>query len=139
MAELDIKKTQDKARESFQHSARAATDAAQRTAGAVDESVQTFADASTLLTSGFQEISREWLSLTQKRLKTNLDGFNMLIGCRNLDDFFSIQNELMKSNLEQSLENPRRIVELSMEVVKKATNQARASAERATDQARQAA
>lgn len=64
MAEVDIKKTQDKVRESIQHSARAATDAAQRTAGAVDESVQTFADASTFLSSGFEEISREWFSLT---------------------------------------------------------------------------
>jgi hypothetical protein len=135
----DTKKMQDKAREGVQHSARAAADATQRAAGAVDQSVQTFADASTLLTSGFQEISREWLALTQKRLKTNLDGFDRLLGCRNVDEFLSIQNELIKSNLEQFLENPRRIAELSMEVMKKATSQARESAERATDEARRAA
>jgi hypothetical protein len=135
----DTKKMQDKAREGVQHSARAAADATQRAAGAVDQSVQTFADASTLLTSGFQEISREWLALTQKRLKTNLDGFDRLLGCRNVDEFLSIQNELIKSNLEQFLENPRRIAELSMEVMKKATSQASAHADSGTDQARRAA
>jgi hypothetical protein len=139
MAERDVKKMQDNAREGFQHSARAAADATQRAASAIDESVKSFADVSTLLTSGLQEISREWLALSQKRVKTNLDGFNRLLSCRNVEDFLAIHNELIKSNVEQLLENPRRISELSMEVMKRATSQANAVAERATQEARRAA
>jgi phasin family protein len=94
---------------------------------------------STVLASGFQEISREWWSLAQNRLKTNLELSNKLLSCRTVPEALSVQSELAKCNLEQFLNDTRRLMELSMNAMGKMASHAEANMERATDQARRAA
>jgi hypothetical protein len=127
MAEADMKKVRDKAQEGFHEVTEAAVDATQRAAGAVDDNVRAFAEMSADLTSAFQEISREWWSLAQNRLKTNLELSNKLLNCRTVPETLSVQGELAKSNLEQFLNDSRRLMDLSIKAMSKVASQAEAN------------
>jgi hypothetical protein len=94
---------------------------------------------STVLASGFQEVSREWWRLSQNRLKTNLELTNKLLSCRTVPETLSVQSELAKSNLEQFLNDTHRLLELSMSAMGKVMNHAEGNIERATDQTQRAA
>ena len=107
----------------------------EETARQSSQNIEAVAEASTVLTQGVQDISREWMSLAQDRFKRNLDGFNELLRCRSLPDFIAVQSGLMRDNLEQMLSNSRRIAELSVQVADQAAQkiaaQARANERRA--------
>ena len=51
---------------------------------------------------------------SQKRLQRNLDGLQALARCRSMTDLAETQSSLMRDNLEQTLENSRRIAELTI-------------------------
>ncbi len=132
MAETDLKKIRDKAREGLHEAADAASDATQRAAGVADDNARTFAEMSTVLASSFQEISREWWTLTQNRLKTNLELSNKLLSCRTVPDALAVQGELAKANIDQFLNDTRRLMELWMNGMGKMTRHIEAGAERVT-------
>ena len=76
--------------------------------------------ASTMLTRGVQDLSREWFSLTQERLQKNLDDFGVLARCRSLPDFMAARSNIMRHNLEQTIEGTRRIAEVATRVANEA-------------------
>ena len=80
MMYADTKKMRETAREGLEGMAGATNDASQRTAGAMNDNMRAFAEMSSALTSGVQELSREWWSATQNRLRTNLELFNKQAG-----------------------------------------------------------
>jgi len=84
------------------------------------QNVQAIANTSTVLARGFQDISREWLRFTQARLDKNLDHLNALTNCRSIPDLMAVQSDLVRENLEQMIDNSRRIMELSAEVTNEA-------------------
>ena len=139
MAETDLKKMRDKARESLHQAADAASDVTQRAAGVADDNVRTFADMSTVLASSFQEMSREWWTLAQNRLTTNLELSNKLMSCRTVPDALAVQGEWAKANVEQFSNDTRRLMELWMNGMGKMTRHVEAGAERITSQVRRAA
>jgi hypothetical protein len=98
------------------------------------ESFKAVAQSNTVLTRGLQDVSREWFELSQKRLQTNLDGLNALARCRSMNDFVSVQSSLIRDNLEQTIDNSRRMAELTIqladEATRTATGEARQFAER---------
>ncbi|WP_262268686.1 MULTISPECIES: phasin family protein [Microvirga] len=73
---------------------------------------------------GFQDVSREWFELSQKRLQTNLDGLNALARCRSMNDFVTVQSSLIRDNLEQTVDNSRRMAELTMQLADEAARNA---------------
>ncbi|MBQ0823023.1 phasin family protein [Microvirga sp. HBU67558] len=77
-----------------------------------------------VLVRGFQDVSREWFELSQKRLQTNLDGLNALARCRSLNDFVTVQSSLIRDNLEQTVDNSRRMAELTMQLTDEAARNA---------------
>ena len=81
---------------------------------------------------GVQDVSREAFELSQKRLQTNLDGLSQLARCRSLSDFIAVQSSLLRENLEQTLNNSRRLAELTMHVTGEATRTVTAQAEKTT-------
>jgi len=87
----------------------------------VSDNVKSVARANTALTQGIQDLSREWLALSQKRLQTNLDGLNALSRCRSVSDLVTVQSSLIRDNLEQTADNSRRIAELTMQLADEAT------------------
>ena len=132
MAEQETKKMQDKAHEGFQQATRAVSETSEQAVAGFGESFRALAETSNALASGFQEASREWVAIAQNRLKANLDGINKLMSCKTLQDAITTQGELMRFNVEQFLEDSRRLADLSTKTMNKV-------AERATDQTRRAA
>ena len=66
---------------------------------------------STALTRGFQDLSREWLTLTQAHLERNIDAINAIrASCRSLSELFKVQSELVRNNLQHTLEDTQRMV-----------------------------
>jgi hypothetical protein len=95
------------------------------------QNIEAVSEASTILARGVQDASREWLGLVQDRLEKNLDGFNELVRCRSVQDLITVQSDLMRDTLEQTIHTSRRIAQLSVRVADEAT--------RRTDRARRAA
>jgi len=89
-----------------------------------ERSWQTFqagAHANTVWARGFQDLSQEWMNLLRERLQRNIDGFTALSRCRSVPDFMSVQGELLRDSLQQTIECTRRMAEMSTRVADEAT------------------
>jgi phasin family protein len=84
------------------------------------ENVGAVTEAGSVLMRGFQELSREWLELVQQRVQTNAEGLTKLAKCRSLPDVAAVQSELARENLQQMIDNTRRIAERSIQVANEA-------------------
>ncbi|MDF3061135.1 MAG: hypothetical protein K0S06_1244 [Microvirga sp.] len=85
------------------------------------EGLQAVAQSSTALARGFQEISREWVAMTQNRLQMNVEALTAISRCRSLPEFLAAQTALVRGNIELTLENSQRLTQLSMTAVREAT------------------
>jgi hypothetical protein len=79
------------------------------------------AQSGTALARGLQEVSREVVTRSQQRLQRNLDGLQALARCRSMTDFVEVQSSLLRDNLEQTVENSRRLAELTLQMTDEAT------------------
>ena len=95
------------------------------------QSLEMMTQASTMLTRGVQDLSREWFSLTQERLQKNLDDFGTLARCRSLPDVMAAQSNLLRDNLEQTVESTRRIAEVATRVANEASQALKAQTKKA--------
>jgi phasin family protein len=82
--------------------------------------LEAIAECGGVLMRGFQEISREWLSLARHRMQRNLDGLQALAACRTLQDAVAAQTELARDNIREMAENTRQIAETSAKVAQEA-------------------
>jgi len=112
---------------------------AQDLGGQVSENLRAVAQSSTALVHGVQNVSREAFELSQKRLQTNLDGLNQLARCRTLSDFVAVQSSLLRENLEQTLNNSRRLAELTIQATDVATRTVTAQVDKTTQRLNRAA
>jgi hypothetical protein len=81
----------------------------------VTEIVRTGTERAQVVARGMQDISHECLRLSQERLQTNLDGISKLIQCRSVQELAATQASLARLNIEQTLYNTLRIVELAVQ------------------------
>jgi hypothetical protein len=95
------------------------------------QSLEMMTQASTMLTRGVQDLSREWFSLTQERLQKNLDDFGVLARCRSIPDFMAAQSNITRHNLEQTIEGTRRIAEVATRVANEAGQTLKAETKKA--------
>jgi phasin family protein len=84
------------------------------------QSLEMMTQASTMLTRGVQDLSREWFSLTQERLQKNVEDLSVLARCQSVPDFMAAQSNIMRHNLEQTIEGARRIAEVATRVANEA-------------------
>jgi phasin family protein len=99
------------------------------------QTIQAGARANTVWARGVQDLTQEWLKLLQERLQRNKDGFSALSRCRSVPDFMSVQGELLRDSLQQSLESTRRMAEVSTRIADEATRTISTQAREATRQA----
>jgi hypothetical protein len=92
--------------------------------------LQAVAQAGTVLARGVQDVSREWFELSQKRLQKNLDGLSSLARCRSVPDFMAVQTSLIRDNLEQTLDNSRRMADLTRQLADEASRTVTVQAEK---------
>ena len=71
-------------------------------------------------------------------MQRNLEGLKELAHCRTLPDVLSLQTRLARENMEQMLNNSRRIAELSLQIASEASEIAGRAEEHAS-RARRAA
>jgi phasin family protein len=86
-----------------------------------------------ILARGFQEISREWLSLAQHRFQRNLEGLQALASCRTAQEIVAAQTDLVREHIQEVVENGRRIAEVSMNVANEAAQTFNGSTGRSRD------
>ena len=101
--------------------------------------LQALAQSGTELARGVQDVSREWFELSQKRLLKNLDGLSSLAQCRSVPDFMAVQTSLIRDNLEQTLDNSRRMAELTRQLADEASRIVTAQSEKALQRVSRAA
>jgi hypothetical protein len=97
------------------------------------------AQSGTALVRGLQEVSREVADRGQKRLQRNLDGMHALARCRSMTDLVEVHSSLLRDNLEQTVENSRRIAELTLRMADEAARTVTVQAEKAAERVSRAA
>ena len=118
---------------------QAGAEGAQTMALTMQEAVQTGLSTASELARGVQDVSREWFELSQKRLLKNLDGLSSLAQCRSVPDFMAVQTALIRDNLEQTLDNSRRMAELTRQLADEASRIVTAQAEKSLQRVSRAA
>jgi phasin family protein len=74
-----------------------------------------------VLTQGAQDLSREWMELTQAGVSKNVENLTALAGCRSFPELFAAQTKLVQENVQQMMEGSRRIAERSVQVAGQVT------------------
>lgn len=97
------------------------------------------AQSGTALAHGFQDVSREIVDRSQKRFQRNLDGLQAMARCRSMTDLVEVQSSLLRDNLEQTMDNSRRIAELTIQMADAAARTVTVQAEKAAERVRRAA
>jgi phasin family protein len=97
------------------------------------------AQSGTALARGLQDMSREVVERSQQRLQRNFDGWQALARCRSMTDFVEVQSSLLRDNLEQTLENSRRLAELTIQMADEATKTVTVQAEKTAQRFNRAA
>jgi hypothetical protein len=103
------------------------------------QNLRAVAQSGTALARGVQDVTRECVELSQKRLQTNLDGVSQLARCRSMSDLVAVQTALMRDNLEQTLNNSRRLAELTIQMADEATRTMTVQAEKTAQRISRAA
>jgi hypothetical protein len=75
----------------------------------------------TVLTQAFQDASRSWFGLAQKQFQRNLDGLNKLTHARSVQEFTTIQSELVRESLQHMVQDSKAITETSTRAVEEAS------------------
>jgi len=85
------------------------------------QNIEAVSQASTVLSKGAQELSREWLDVMRERLAKNVEARNRLAGCRSVQDLVTVQSELVRDGLGEAVNGSRRIAEASIRVADEAS------------------
>lgn len=114
--------------ETASHHAREATDRFTRTLGFSGEGSERLATQSkhdmeavtrcgTVMTQALQDASRSWFELSQKQWQRNLDGLNKLTRSGSVQEFATVQSELVRESLQHMVQDSRAIAETSLRAV----------------------
>jgi phasin family protein len=79
-------------------------------------------DSTHTITSVSEEFSRQWIETTRKMFETTINRSETLAGCRTPQEFFGMQAELARDNLNTVLHGTRRLSEISARAAQEATN-----------------
>lgn len=93
-----------------------ATQAFQQSSG----NMQAMFETTTIIADGLRELSGQWMQFVQGRTEQNLDHFDRLMGCRNLQDWMASQTQIAREHFEALLESARRTCERSTQVADEA-------------------
>jgi hypothetical protein len=96
------------------------------------QNLRAVAQSGTAVARGVQDVARECVELSQKRLQTNLDGLNQLARCRSVSDLVAAQTALIRDNLDLTLNSSRRLAELTIQVADEAARTVTIQAEQST-------
>ena len=79
------------------------------------------AEAGSIMVRGMQDFLQESLRLMQGRLQQDLNGVAALSRCRSLSDYLSVQNDVMRTRLQMTVEGTRRLAGIATKVADEVT------------------
>jgi hypothetical protein len=82
---------------------------------------QAVSRASTALARGAHDASRAWFDLTQRAVRTNLEAFGQLAGCRSVQELMTLHSNLLRDNLQQAIESGEAMARASSDAIHEAT------------------
>jgi hypothetical protein len=103
------------------------------------ENLGALAETGTVLARGMQDVSREWLTLSQHGFQKNIEELTQLVHCRSIPDFIAAQSDLMRKNWHYMIDVSRQIAERSLEVANEAAQKINNETKQAADRTRRAA
>ena len=126
--EGDMNETTRNAADQTAQTSDAMSETAERASRAASEAVRRNADAfsntwRTIVTSGMQNVSGEWMRFMQNRVEENLKRFDEMMSCRTVHDCFAIQAQIARDNCEAFLQTARLTSELSTKLADDAVKQ----------------
>jgi len=83
--------------------------------------LQGMANSVTALANGMQNVSREWLDLSQKTLQKTAHDFERLSKCRNGPEMLTIQTDIFRDRLDDFVQTTQRIAEIFVQTAEQAT------------------
>ena len=90
----------------------------QQTAG----NLQALMAGTTVIASGVQEVTGEWMRFAQERVENNIDHLDRLGQCRNVHDCLALQTQILRDNLQALLESTQRTSERSTQIARTAAD-----------------
>lgn len=93
---------------------------AQESSEQAQQNMQVVTQTGSVLASGYQDVSREWLAMSQAVFQKNMEGLNAMMRCRSLPELIAAQSSLVRDNVELTIESSRRIAKLSVGIADKA-------------------
>jgi len=103
------------------------------------ENLGALAETSTVLARGIQDVSREWLRLSQHGLQKNIEGLTQLARCRSIPDLAAVQTDLMRNNWHYMIDVSRWAAQCSIEIMNEAAEKIDSETKQAADRTRRAA
>jgi len=97
------------------------------------------AESGTVLARGLQDVSREVLERSQRRMQRNLEGMAAFARCRSMSELVEVQASLLRDNLELTMENSRRLAELTLQMTDEATRTVTVQADKTAERVRRVA
>jgi hypothetical protein len=82
--------------------------------------VQAVMESTSVVASGMQEVAGEWMRFAQEQVEQNLDHFDRLRQCRNVQDYLVLQTQIARENFEAFLQSARRTSERSTQIAGRA-------------------
>jgi hypothetical protein len=107
--------------------------------GQASENLGALLETSAVLTRGMQDVSHEWLRLSQHGLQKNIEGLTQLARCRSMQDFMAVQSELLRNNWHYMIDVSRQIAERSIQVSDEATQTISSETREVAERTRRAA
>jgi len=86
---------------------------------AMTDMVRAGTERARTVATGMQDLSRECLQMSQKRLQGNLDAWTRLAQCRSVQELAKLQVSVLQENFEQTLRNGFRIADLSVRLAER--------------------
>jgi hypothetical protein len=77
------------------------------------QNIEAVTRCGTVLTQAFQDASRSWFGLAQKQFQRNLEGLNKLVHARSVQEFATIQSDLVRESLQHMIQDSKAIAETS--------------------------
>jgi len=89
----------------------------QDTAGQTDQMLAAAAQPASALVNGLEEVSRAWLEVTQKQVRTQVDALIALSRCRSLHEIVATQGSVVREHVFSALESNQRLTQASARAV----------------------
>jgi len=75
-----------------------------------------------VLSEAAQDLSREWVGIAQRQVTQNLESMSTLASCRSVQDFATVQSDLLRARFAQMVEDARHLAERSIKAAHEANN-----------------